>query len=53
MENTDVDILGISEMKWIGMGYFTSDESDIYYCGQETLNIMEWQLYVIINSEDV
>ena len=37
MENTDVDLLGISEMKWTVMGHFTSDEHDIYYCGQETL----------------
>ena len=37
MVKTDVDILGISEMKWTGMGYFTSDEHEIYYCGQETL----------------
>ena len=37
MEKTDVDLLGISEMKWIGMGNFTSDEHEIYYCGQETL----------------
>ena len=37
MEKTDVDLLGISEMKWTGMGNFTSDEHDIYYCGQETL----------------
>ena len=35
MEKTDV--LGISEMKWTGMGQCTSDEHDIYYCGQETL----------------
>ena len=34
---TDVDLLGISEMKWTGMEYFTSDEHNIYYCGQETL----------------
>ena len=53
MENNDVDMLGISEMKWTGMGHITSDEHDICYCGQETLNVMEWHLYVIINSKDV
>ena len=37
MEKTDVDPLRISEMKWTGMGQFTSDEHAIYYCGQETL----------------
>ena len=34
---TGVDLLGISEMKWTGMGHFTSDEYEIYYSGQETL----------------
>ena len=35
----NVDILGISELKWTGMGEFNSDDyySDIYYCGQESL----------------
>ena len=37
MEKIDVDLLGISEMKWTGMGHFTSDEYEIYYCGQDTL----------------
>ena len=30
-----VDILGISELKWMGMGEFNSDDHYIYYCGQE------------------
>ena len=34
---SDVDILGISELKWIGMGEFKSDDHYIYYCGQESL----------------
>ena len=34
---TDVDILGISEMKWTGIGEFNSDDHYIYYCGQESL----------------
>ena len=31
------DILGISELKWTGMGEFNSDDHYIYYCGPETL----------------
>ena len=31
------DILGISELKWTGMGEFNSDYRYIYYCGQESL----------------
>ena len=33
----NVDILGISELRWTGMGEFTSDDHYIYYCGQESL----------------
>ena len=33
----NVDILGISELKWTGMGEFNSDEHYIYYCRQESL----------------
>ena len=33
----NVDILGISELKWTGMGEFTSDDHYICYCGQESL----------------
>ena len=33
----NVDILGISELKWTGMGEFKSDDHYIYYCGQESL----------------
>ena len=33
----NVDILGISELKWIGMGDFNSDDHYIYYCRQESL----------------
>ena len=32
-----VNILGISELKWIRMGEFSSDDHYIYYCGQESL----------------
>ena len=37
MARVDVDILGISELKWTGMGEFNSDDHYIYYCGQESL----------------
>ena len=33
----NIDILGISELKWTGMGEFNSDDHCIYYCGQEAL----------------
>ena len=37
MARVNVDILGISELKWTGMGEFNSDDLFIYYCGQESL----------------
>ena len=37
MARVDVNILGISELKWTGMGAFNSDDHYIYYCGQESL----------------
>ena len=37
MARVNVDILGIRELKWTGMGEFNSDEHYIYYCGQEFL----------------
>ena len=37
MARENVDILGISELKWSGMGEFNSDDHYIYYCGQESL----------------
>ena len=37
MARVNVDILGISELKWTGMGEFNSDDHYIYYCGQECL----------------
>ena len=37
MAKVNVDILGISELKWTGMGKFNSDAHYIYYCGQESL----------------
>ena len=37
MTRVNIDILGISELKWTGMGEFNSDDHYIYYCGQESL----------------
>ena len=37
MARVNIDILGISEVKWTGMGEFNSDDHYIYYCGQESL----------------
>ena len=37
MARVNIDILGISELKWTGMGKFKSDDHYIYYCGQESL----------------
>ena len=37
MERMNVNILGISELKWTGMGKFNSDDHYIYYCGHESL----------------
>ena len=37
MAKVNIDILGISEVKWTGMGELNSDDHYIYYCGQESL----------------
>ena len=37
MARVNIDILGINELKWTGMGKFNSDDHYIYYCGQEFL----------------
>ena len=42
----NIDILGISELKWTGMGKFNSDDHYIYYCGQESLRRNEVALIV-------
>ena len=36
MARLNIDILGISELKWTGMGEFSSDDHYIYYCGHES-----------------
>ena len=38
MARVNIDILGISELKWTGMGEFNSDDHCIYYCGQESFS---------------
>ena len=37
MARLNIDILGISKLKWTGMGEFNSDDHYIYYCGQKSL----------------
>ena len=37
MARVNINILGISELKWTGIGEFNSDGHYIYYCGQESL----------------
>ena len=37
MARVNIDILGIRELKWTGMGEFNSEDHYIYYCGQESL----------------
>ena len=49
MARVNVDILGISELKWTGMGEFNSDDHYIYYCGQESLRRNE--VAIIVNKE--
>ena len=46
MARGTVDILGISELKWTGMGEFNSDDHYIYYCRQESLRRNEVALIV-------
>ena len=48
MAGVNIDILGISELKWTGMGEFNSDNNYIYYCGQESLRRNE--VTIIVNK---
>ena len=48
MARVSIDILGISEIKWTGMGQFNSDEHYIYYCGQES--IRRNRVAIIVNK---
>ena len=42
MTSVNINILGISELKWMGMGEFNSDDLYIYYCEQESLRRKTW-----------
>ena len=46
MVRINIRILGISELKWTGMGKLNSDDHYIYYCGQESLRRNEVALIV-------
>ena len=46
MARVNIDILGISELKWTGMSEFNSDDHYIYYCGQESFRRNEVALIV-------
>ena len=46
MARVNIDTLGISELKWTGMGEFNSDDHCIYYCGQESLRRKEAAIIV-------
>ena len=48
MATVSINILGISELKWTGMGEFNSDDHYIYYCGQESLRRDE--IAIIVNK---
>ena len=47
MARVNIEILGISELKWTGMGEFNSDDHYIYYCEQESLKINRVAIIVI------
>ena len=51
MARVNTDILGISELKWTGMGKFNSDDHFIYYCWQESIRINVVALIVTKESE--
>ena len=50
MASVNIDILGISEIKWTGMGKFNSDDHYIYYCRQESLR---WNVVALIVNKRV
>ena len=50
MVRINIGILGISELKWTGMGKLNSDDDYIYYCGQESLRRIGVAL--IVNKRD-
>ena len=48
MARVNIDILGVSKLKWTGMGEFNSDDHYIYYCRQESLRRNE--VAIIVNK---
>ena len=48
MARVNINIIGISELKWTGMGEFNSDDHYIYYCGQESFRRNE----VVISQQE-
>ena len=50
MARVNIDILGISELKWTEMGEYNSDDHYIYYCGQESLR--RNGIALIVNKRD-
>ena len=46
MARVNINILGVSELKWTGIGKFNSDDHYIYYCGQESLGRNEVAIIV-------
>ena len=49
MARVNVDILGIGEQTWTGLGEFNSDDQYVYYCGQESLR--RKGVAIIVNKE--
>ena len=52
MARVNIDILGISELKWTGMGEFNADDHYIYYCGQESLRTKIWNAVLGCNLKN-
>ena len=50
LARVNIDILGISKLKWTGMGEFNSDDHYIYYCGQESLR--RNGIAIMVNKRD-
>ena len=48
MSGVNTNIVGISELRWTGMGEFNSDDCYIYYCGQESLRKNE--VAIVVNK---
>ena len=46
MTRVNINIIGISKLRWTGMGEFNSDNNNIYFCGQESLRRNEGAIMV-------